>query len=278
MEGYLSPSECINSYTDNIPSKVGQTFFKIFGKGILAGAMIAIGAAASSVAAHNIPNVGIARLIAGAVFPVGLMMVILLGSELFTGDCMVITGVVKKNVSGLKCSVFLATVYIGNFIGAALMALLTYFSGQYDYSSGLLGAYTIKVALGKVNISFGRGVSSGIICNFLVCAAVLMTMCAKDITGKLLCSFFVILAFVTSGFEHCVANMYYITAGLICKLNPKYVSMVTEHYGYDMEYISNLNIKSFFITNMIPVTIGNILGGTIFLSIPLFLLNYQKKK
>lgn len=277
MEGFLSAKECINQYVENIPGKVRQKLSVVFGKGILAGAMIAIGASASSVAAHNIQNVGVARLIAGAVFPVGLMMVILLGAELFTGDCMVLTGVIGKKLSALKGMLFLLTVYVGNFVGSLIMVILIYLSGQYEYSGKLLGAYTIKVALGKANVSFVQGVSSGILCNILVCAAVLMAMCAKDISGKLLSSFFVILAFVTSGYEHCVANMYYITAGLVCKMNPSYVEAAINSYGFTNEQIAGLSIKNFLITNMIPVTVGNIVGGALFVAIPLYLLNNAKK-
>lgn len=276
--GFNTISESINAYVNNIQGKLKLSFMAKFGKAIMAGAMIAIGAEASSVAAHNIANVGVARLTAGAVFPVGLMMVILLGAELFTGDCMVIIGLTNKVLSWLDCLKFLVLVFVGNMVGSLIIAFLTFFSGQFDYSGNLLGAYTIKVALGKANISFGRGIASGIMCNILVCAAVIMAMCAKDITGKLLCSFFVILAFVTSGFEHCVANMYYISAGLICKLNPAYIEAAKEAYGYTDAQIASLNMKGFLITNLIPVTIGNILGGALFLGIPVFYLANAKAK
>lgn len=119
-------------------------------------------------------------------------------------------------------------IYIGIFVGAALLALGVYFSGQLGYSSNLLGAYTIKVAVGKTGLSFGTALVSGILCNILVCVAVLMAICSKDIVGKLFVSFFVIMLFVVCGFEHCVANMYYITAGLLCKLNPAYAQLAME--------------------------------------------------
>ena len=278
MDGYNTISETMNTYVNGIPKKIGYPFKTIFGRAILAGAMIAIGASASNVACHAITNVGVQRLIAGCVFSVGLMMVILCGAELFTGDCMVITGIHEKKLSILDCIKFLVYVYLGNFVGALFYTALTYFSGQFNYSNNLLGAYTIKVALGKATIPFGRGVASGILCNILVCGAVIMAMCAKEVVGKLLCSFFVILAFVTSGFEHCVANMYYITAGLICKTNPAYVEAAKEAYGYTDTQLAQLSIKGFWVTNMIPVTIGNILGGALFLAIPFYYLANAKAK
>jgi formate/nitrite transporter len=244
----------------------------------MAGAMIAMGAGISSVAAHTVPDVGLARLAAAVVFPVGLMMVILLGAELFTGDCLVAMSVFDKTQKISSCIRLLFWVYLGNFLGAAMIALFIALSGQLDYSAGMLGAYTIKVAVGKVNISFVQGIISGILCNILVCAAVLMAMCAKDITGKLLASFFVIMLFVTGGFEHCVANMYYITAGLIAMNNPEYVDLTISAYGFSQEYVESLNVINFLVKNLLPVTIGNILGGAFFVGTPLYYLNHNKTK
>lgn len=277
MEGYLSVKEVVEKYIEGCRTKIQMSNARLFGKAILAGMMIAMGAAASSVAAHTVSDVGLARLAAAVVFPVGLMMVILLGAELFTGDCLVAISVCDKKEKLLSVVRLLFVVYVGNFVGATLLALGIYFSGQLDYSAGMLGAYTIKVAMGKVSLSFSKGIVSGILCNILVCAAVLMAMCAKDITGKLLASFFTIMLFVTAGFEHCVANMYYITAGLLAKQNPKYVELAMSAYGYSTEQMENLNLTGYFLTNLLPVTIGNILGGVVFIGMPLYYLNRSKK-
>ena len=138
-------------------------------------------------------------------------------------------------------------------VGAVALAYLVYLSGQYNYTSGALGAFTIKVALGKVSLSFLPALISGILCNILVCAAVLMASTAKDIAGKSLAIFFPIMAFVVSGFEHCVANMYYIPAGIFASMNPD--------YGITGSQIAALNWGNFFTVNLLPVTIGNIIGG-----------------
>lgn len=276
MDGFLSIKEAVDKYIAGCQTKVGMTNGKLFVRAIMAGAFIALGAAGSSVAAHTIADVGVARLAASVIFPMGLMMVILLGAELFTGDCLMAMSVSDKKQSIKDVVRVLIGVYLGNFVGAAGLALLVNFSGQLNYSGGMLGAYTIKVAMGKVNVTFLEGITSGLLCNILVCAAVLMALCAKDVTGKLLASFFIIMLFVTSGYEHCVANMYYITAGLIAKMNPAYAALAMEQYGYSLEQMQGLNIYGFLVTNLIPVTIGNILGGAVFLGLPLYYLNTRK--
>lgn len=241
--------------------------------GIMAGMFIAGGASASSTAMHAIGNVGLARFVAGAIFPVGLMMIVFIGGELFTGDCMMIFGVFTKKVKVVDLVRVLITVWISNLVGSVIFAYLVYASGQYNYTNGLLGAFTIKVALGKCTIPFGTAFASGILCNIFVCGAVLMGSAAKDVGGKVWAIFFPIMAFVVSGYEHCVANMYYIPAGIFAKSNPAYVQTAMETYGFTEDQIANLNWGSFFINSSIPVTLGNIVGGMVCISLVLFLIH-----
>ena len=276
MQGFNTMKEVVKLYVDASKRKINMSISSLILKSIMAGALIGFGAGISSVAAHDISNVGIARLAAAVVFPVGLMMVILLEAELFTGDCLMLMSVFDKKHKIRECIRVLGCVYIGNFFGALLVALCINFSGQLDYSGGLLGAYTIKVETAKANISFGQGSVSGILCNILVCAAVLMAMCAKDVTAKLLVSFFVIMLFVTGGFEHCVANMYYISSGLIAKTNSEYVQISMKMYNMTKESINTLNIENFLIKNLLPVTIGNIIGGVLCVATPIYYLNKEK--
>lgn len=268
---FLTPKETVEQYINASISKRKLSIVTIIGKSIFAGMMIAMGAACSNVAVHAIENVGVARLVAGCVFPVGLMMVILMGAELFTGDCMMVMAVSDKRMPFLEFAKFLVLVYFGNFIGGFATAVLMYLSGQFNYTSGRLGAYTIKVAVGKVTLTWPQAIASGILCNILVCAAVIMAVSAKDVTGKLLVSFFVIMPFVTGGFEHCVANMYYITSGILAKCNVGYTEAANSIYG--LQDLSVLNMKSLFINNLLPVTIGNIIGGSLCIGIPMFYLN-----
>lgn len=268
---FLTPKETVEQYINASVSKTKLSVGTVIGKSIFAGMMIAMGAACSNVAVHAIENVGVARLVAGCVFPVGLMMVILMGAELFTGDCLMAMAVSDKKISVLDFVKVLALVYLGNFIGGFATAVLMYMSGQFNYTSGRLGAYTIKAAVGKVALTPAQAVASGILCNILVCAAVIMAMSAKDVTGKLLVSFFVIMPFVTGGFEHCVANMYYITAGIIAKCNLVYTESANTIYG--LQDLSILSVKSLFINNLLPVTVGNIIGGSLCIGLPMFYLN-----
>ena len=276
MESIFSIKETIDKYIEECHKKIHMPITNLLVKAVMAGVMIAMGAAISNVAAHTISDVGVARLAAAVVFPVGLMMVVLLGAELFTGDCLAVMSVFDGKQKIRSCLKLLVLVYIGNFVGAALTALLISLSGQFDFSVGMLGAYTIKVAVGKVNISFAQGIVSGILCNILVCAAVLMAARAKDITGKLFAIFFMIMLFVTGGFEHCVANMYYITAGLFAVNDPEYVALDKEAYGFSQEYLNTLSISNFFAVNLLPVTIGNIIGGVFGIGAPMYYLNRKK--
>ena len=246
--------------------------------GIFAGMFIAGGASASSLAMHAISNVGLARLVAGAIFPVGLMMIVLVGGELFTGDCLMIMGCIHGKFSVSKMVKVLTVVYLSNLVGSLIFAGLVYASGQYNYTNGLLGAFTIKVAMGKVNLSFGAAVSSGILCNIFVCMAVLMATAARDISGKIWGIFFPILTFIVSGYEHCVANMYYIPAGIFAKASSTYASLAMESYGYTTLQLDSLNWANFVVKNLIPVTFGNILGGMVFVGLPLYLIHRQKLK
>ena len=277
---YFKPKEVVETYRNGCQAKAHTPILHLMIKSIFAGVMIGMGAAGSSVAAHAITNVGLARLVASVVFPVGLMMVILMGAELFTGDCLMIVGLPEGDITPAELVKTLILVWFGNLFGGVLLSLLIVGSGQLDYSAGLLGAYTIKVALAKAAITPLKAITSGILCNILVCFAVFMTMCAKDVTGKLLSSFFVIMLFVTSGFEHCVANMYYMTAGIFAKMNASYAACAAEAYGITGDQLAALNWKTMMANNLLPVTIGNIIGGACCVGLPLYYINkeYVKQK
>ena len=167
-------------------------------------------------------------------------------------------------------------VYLGNLLGSAVLAWLIACSGQWNYGSGALAAYTIKIAYGKVHLSFGSALISGILCNILVCFAVLTAGAAKDVTGKIWGCFFPILAFVLAGYEHCVANMYYIVAGIIAASKPEYAAKAMELYGYTEQELASLNFGSMFAVNLLPVTIGNIVGGMVFVAMPMYYLTKKR--
>jgi len=234
------------------------------------------GAASASAASHALTNIGVAKALAGIVFPIGLMMIIFIGGELFTGDTMMLMGAMHKQFTYQRLLRTLFWVYLSNLNGAVLISFLVVNSGQYAYSANGLGAYTIKVAVDKCNGSFTSLLISGILCNVLVCVAVLMSMAAKDATGKVFGFLFPIFAFVIAGYEHCVANMYYIPAGMQAARNEVYVNKAMELYGLTAEQIASVNIPNFLVGNLLPVTIGNIIGGMLFISLPLYVLHKDK--
>ncbi len=269
-KNYNSPAEVVEMNIKAGIDKANQPLLKMILLGIMSGAFVALGGAASSTAVHSIPNVGIDRLIIGLIFPVGLMLIIFMGGELFTGNCLLLMGVLDKRVSVKAFIRNLAVVYLSNLVGALLVDALICFSGNLNYTDGLLGAYAIKVAVSKVATTPLRGIASGILCNILVCAAVVLATSSRDIVGKIWAIFFPIMVFVVSGFEHCIANMFFIPIGMMASLNPAYVAKAQEAYGLTMEQIDGLTVWN-SLGNFIPVTIGNVIGGMLFVALPLFL-------
>ena len=273
---FNTPAQVFEANMKAGEGKVQLPLLKCILLGLMAGAFIAFGGATSSAAIHNISNQGVAKTLAGAIFPVGLMMIVFVGGELFTGDCLMLAGVVDKRFSALQLIKTLIIVWFSNMAGAILIAALVYYSGLLDYTSGALGAFTIKVAYGKCTITPFKAICSGILCNILVCIAVLMATAARDIAGKVWAIFFPICAFVVGGWEHCVANMFYIPAGIIAATNDTYVAKAEELYGITAAQISaSVNVGG-FISNLIPVTIGNILGGMVFVALPLYVIHKKK--
>ena len=253
----LSPSEITGRYSQLGVEKASQPVWRMILLGISAGFLIGMGAAVANTASHSITNVSAVRIVSGLLFPFGLAMVMLLGAELFTGDCMIVISVLEKKTSLgglLKNWLF---VYIGNFIGACALAAGCAFSGQFDYSDDGLAAYTIKVATAKCALPFGHAFILGILCNLLVCMGVLCAISAKDTGGRILGAYIPVAFFVICGFEHCIANMYYIPAGLFAKTNPAYAAKAAAmgvHTG-------SLTWGNFLFSNLVPVTLGNIVGG-----------------
>lgn len=272
-----NPKEIIEANMKGAVTKATLPLGRMIVLGIMAGMFIALGGAISNTAVHDITNVGLARTLAGVIFPVGLLMIILVGGELFTGNCLMIMATMNKQIKVSALLRNLVVVYFSNLLGSLIIDVLIFYSGNLDYTGGALGAYTIKVALGKVNIAPGKAIVSGILCNFLVCMAILMATSAKDVIGKIFATWFPIFAFVIGGFEHIVANMFYIPTGIFTASNPDYVAKAQELYGITSEQLSALDLSG-LIHNFIPVTIGNVLGGMVFIGCTLYFIHYGSEK
>ena len=237
---------------------------------MLAGCFISFGAASSSVAAHGITDFGLNRLVTALVFPIGLMMIVLIGGELFTGDCLMVTGIWHKKYGATATVKTLIIIWFSNLSGCLLASVTVTNSGIFSYNDGALGAYMIKIAFGKCTMAPLKAFCSAILCNMLVCGAVLMSNAAKTAAGKIWTVFFPIMAFVVAGFEHCVANMFYIPAGMAASLNDTYVEKAVNLYGISAASIREQLSVIGFAGNIVPVTLGNIAGAVIFIALPLF--------
>jgi formate/nitrite transporter len=275
-KNFNAPEELSDLLISGGIHKVNQPFYKVFLLGIMAGAFIAFGAEASSAASYGIENTGIAKTLAGIVFPIGLMMIVIVGGQLFTSSGMNIMALFERKIKVNKLIKNIAIVYFSNFIGAFLIAYAIKNSDSLNYSVGELGGYTIKIAAAKLSINYTTAIVSGILCNILVCLAVVMAMAAKDIIGKIFAIFFPIFLFIVSGFEHSVANMYYIPAGIMASKNPEYVQKAIEVYHVSIQQIESFSYLNMVTNNLIPVSIGNIIGGACIVSGFIYLINKNK--
>ena len=242
----LSPQEVQSKISSLGIKKANTKIWQLFLLGILAGLYISIGGHAFLVALEQ----GMGKIIAGAVFSIGLVLVVIAGAELFTGNIMMIVGALSTLFPIRKILKNWAIVYLGNFVGSFLFAFLIFKSGLLGTHLDInkLGQLAIKISENKLNLSFAECFIRGIFCNILVILAIVTSFFAKDIISKIFCCILPIMVFVASGFEHCVANMYLIPIGLFVKGVPFY-----------RQYI--------IFQNLIPVTLGNIVGGLFILII-----------
>lgn len=263
----LKPADILDTAIETGVAKSGGSFLRLLVLGFLAGAFIALAGAGSNTAAFNLlldpGTFGLGKVLAGTVFTVGLVMVVLTGAELFTGNVLILAAVLDKRVSIGRMLRNWAIVYMGNFLGAAAIAAAIYYSGQLGGGDSMLGAFTIKTAAAKVGLSFGKAFLLGILCNWLVCIAVWISFSAGSVLGKIGAIFFPIWLFVTCGFEHSVANMYFIPAGILAKAD----ETLAAKSGLAAQALENLDWSGFFIDNLIPVTLGNIVGGGVFVAL-----------
>lgn len=242
---FLSPPEMSRAISDIGEKKASESIFELFVFGILAGIYISFGGAvATAVLSGGTLDAGFARFLAGSVFSLGLMLVLILGSELFTGNILMTIGLIYQKYSFIRVLRNWVVVYCGNLLGSLIIAWLVFNSGLLGRLGGLTptGAVAARIAEAKLQLSFSEALCRGILCNMLVCLAVIMCIASKTLEGKIFGIYFPIMAFVASGYEHSVANMYFLPVGLMVKA----------------EFNSGFLV---IFKNLIPVTIGNIIGG-----------------
>jgi len=229
----------------------------MFTLAVMAGAFIALGAvfATNTAAGSSALPFGLAKLLTGLVFCLGLILVVVGGAELFTGNNLIVMAWASGKVTGRALLRNWVIVYAGNFVGSFGTALLVFWSKQYTFGGGAVGETALKIAAGKADLEFFQALALGVLCNTLVCLAVWLTFSARSTIDKIASIIFPITAFVAAGFEHSVANMYFVPYGLLIKaLDAAFVA----EKGLDL---ANLTWGNFLVNNLLPVTIGNILGG-----------------
>jgi len=243
-----SPAEIAKNYINIGIGKVTLPKFKMLILAVLAGVFIALAGVGATAAAVTVESASIGKLIGAVIFPAGLAMVLIAGSELFTGNSLLVIPLLDRKISFGGMIKNWVIVYIGNFIGAVLIAALVVYGHTFSLFGDGLAQSAVSIAESKVAISFTDGLIRGVLCNVLVCIAVWMSFAAKSVSGKIIGLFFPIMLFVLCGYEHCVANMYYIPAGIFA----------AAEYSIAAD---GLNWGTFLLNNLLPVTIGNILGG-----------------
>jgi formate/nitrite transporter len=255
--------------------KAEMPFLKMFMLSILAGAFISLGAIfATTVGAGSIAIAassgetafttgfpyGFNRLLVGLVFCLGLILVVVGGAELFTGNNLIVMAWANGKVTGRALLRNWVIVYVGNFVGSIGTVILMFLTKQYTFGANSIGIAALRTGVAKVELTFLQAIALGILCNALVCLAVWLTYSARSTIDKIAAIVFPITAFVAAGFEHSVANMYFIPYALFIKyFDPTYVSAV----GDRVANLDKLTWSTFLWNNLLPVTIGNIIGGAV---------------
>jgi formate transporter len=253
----------------------------MFALAILAGAFISLGAifATTVLAGSSTLPYGVARLLAGLAFTLGLILVVVGGSELFTGNNLIMMAFASGKVSlgGLLRN--WVTVYIGNFVGSIATAIIMFYSKQYTFGTGSIGLTALGIGESKTSFEFVQAIALGIMCNALVCMAVWLCYSARTTTDKILAIIPPISAFVAAGFEHSIANMYFIPIALFIKNGAPasfwQLKALTDAAKTAASF-PHLTWRNFFVANLLPVTIGNILGGAFMVGLVYWFIYLRK--
>lgn len=241
---------------------------------MLAGAFISFGALLYTFIIHDSSfGLGLTGLAGGLGFCLGLILVVVAGAELFTGNNLLTIACVSGRISLTKLLRNWALVFLGNFLGALGTTILIYFSNYWLFNDGKVGEVTVLIANSKVNLGFAEAFARGILCNILVCLAIWLCFAGHSVTDKILAILFPITAFVALGFEHSVANMYFIPAGMMALGDPVVLAAIPE--GTDL---SRLNIWDFLVNNLLPVTLGNMVGGGILVGVVYWVIYLRNEK
>ena len=247
----FTPEEMVRNYAAAGEKKAKAPAWKLLLLGMLAGALIGYAALVTNMACYKLENASVIRILSGVLFGFGLGMVILSGAELFTGNTLILISVLERRASVPGMLRNWGLVYAGNFIGALLLSFLCARFNFFGAGKGALAEYTMSVAQGKMTQPFENALVMGILCNMLVVLGVLFSLAGKDGVSRILGAWAPVMFFVLCGFNHCIADMTYCMSGLFC----------VKYYANHAEAFPQLAWGRFLTGNLLPVTIGNIIGG-----------------
>ncbi len=243
-----TPAQVAEKYSAIAEKKVQMSFSKTLVLAVLAGAFIALAGIGCTIAPATAGNPSVGKFLGACIFPAGLAMVIVAGSELFTGNNLLVLPLLEGRITLPRVLRNWGIVYLGNLIGAVAVAALATYGGTFALFDKAAAASIVSIGQSKVALSFLQAFLKGLLCNFLVCIAVWMAFAAESVTGKIAAVFFPIMMFVLCGYEHSIANMYFIPAAIF----------TADLYGMEP---GALSWGSFFLNNLLPVTLGNLVGG-----------------
>lgn len=244
----LSSEQVAQNYAAASLRKAALPSVNVLILGFFAGMFIALAGASAAIASAAVPNASAARMVSALVFPLGLVMVVLTGSELFTGNSLMILPLLDRRITIGALIKNFVLVYLGNLLGSLFVVLIFGYSRIFEMYEGALAQYLLTTAATKVSLLPMEAFLRGIPCNILVCVAVLAAGAAAEVSGKIMALYAPIVLFVLCGFEHCIANMFYIPAGLL----------IQAEYAITAE---GLTLSGFLLGNLVPVTLGNLVGG-----------------
>ena len=257
--------------------KAALPFWRLFALAVLAGAFVALGALFATTTAADSAALpyGVARLLIGLAFCIGLILVVVGGAELFTGNNLIVMAWASRKVSTAALLRNWGIVYLGNFVGSLGTAALVFLSKQYANGGGSVGEAALKIAASKMHYGFIQALALGALCNGLVCLAIWLTYSARSTADKILAIIFPITAFVSASFEHSVANMYFVPYALLIKaFDPAFVTSLADK----APDLSALTWGNFLLKNLLPVTLGNIIGGAGLVAVMYWFIYLRKKQ
>jgi formate transporter FocA len=275
----LMPPQMAQKASDVGVAKAGMSPLRTFVLAVLAGAFIGLGAMFATTAVAGTADAvpfGVARILAGIVFCLGLILVVVAGAELFTGNNLISIAWAERKVSSRAIVRNWAIVYAGNLLGALGTVLLVFLGGQYEFGEGAVGTSALAIADTKAGLGFGQALALGIMCNALVCLAIWLTYSARTVTDKILAILFPITAFVAAGFEHSVANMFFLPMGLLIREQGSdefFAASGTSSGDY-----ADLTWANVIVDNLLPVTIGNVIGGSVMVGLVYWLVYVRSRR